>query len=835
MKARSGPGFPGSNSLTRRLIIWMTLFVILSPLVSLSPGIPSVHAQGTMITLGQPVTGTLTQQNPEDWWGVNFPKGQINITLTIPKGNTADLAFAWSPFQAGTPLGENYPSLANVIHNPGSSNQTYQFVVPGDDFLLNFPFFVPGPTAIRVYSPSSNYGTTGTVSYTLTVLQPQQFTTIISGNLNSFNNVRAGTPILYSLTAPVTGAYNITMKANATASSLFFSVTAYENEFYLPMSNNNLALGQTSMLIILSATATTYFIVTPYSNPSPSTRPFKGNVTVTYQSLPTISPGQQVTGTPTGPPAFYLSSLPVGNYYNITLTPAPTITGRLDIYSPSWPGDFSSNIGSSATTGLGVTQKVRNLVMFYLSSYSFSNSSGYVPITPSIPGPRPDKVLIRVTASGTGSYTLRLDSAPFPQLSPNTPVSLKFSTTKGPYYSFYQTQSGPGAYTESLPFLITNSTVNWSSEIDLDGVIQDLGGFDPNRLLRTYTDFLLGSASSTQVQSWQAMNERNFASYALTTPKNSTLQLGYGTVFAVTPYVGATIGPLSYGNSTIKSTLSYTFKPPTTITTSVPTKDFLSGLNVNLYAIPLIAGTTYRLDDTHTSADETWALYDPATGLTVPTQGPFLAPGVSTDPNQQLTSDYLYFTPPASGTYYLVAGINPGPLISGPNPAGLPEEHYTFSVTVSSSPPGAATQLSVTLSTPPQATAGQTIKINGTVTNTGSNNASNVIVTITLPGQLSTTQSLSTTIGTLTPNQSASFTWTLTASGSGTVTATVVTSSDNAPQNVKTSSISISGTQPGQSGTSIFSSPIDVALIAGVLAAIVALALGFMIGKRRKQ
>lgn len=789
-----------------------------------------------MITLGQPVTGMLGQQNPEDWWGVNFPRGEINITLTVPKGNTADLAFAFCPFQAGTPIMETYPSLANVIHNPGS-NQTYQFVAPGTDPLLTVPFLVPGPSAIRVFSPSSNYGRTGSVTYTLTVVQAQQFTTITPGNLNSFNNVRAGTPILYSLTALQTGAYNITMKANATASSLWFSVTAYEGDFFLPMSNNDLLLGQSNMLIVLSTTTTTYLTVTPYLNPSPSTKPLKGNVTISYQPLATISPGQQITGTPASTPRFYLTNLPVGSYYNFTLTPAPTMSGRVDIFSPAWPGDFSSSIGSSATPGVGVVQKIRNLVVFYLSSYSSSNSSGYRPVAgQTVPGPRPDRVLVRVTATGTGSYTLRIDGAPFPQLNPNTPASLKLSTTNGPFYTFYQAQSGPGSYIESLPYTVTNSTASWSSEIDLNGVIPGLGLFDLNQLLRSYASFLLGPVSRNTVESWQSERERNFITNSNFSHTNTTVQIGYGTVATATPFMGATIGSIFYGNSTIRATLSYTLKSPTSVAVGVPTNDFLSGLNVNLYSISLSAGTTYRLDDTHNSAGETWALFDPSSGLTVPTLGPFLVAGVSTDPNQAQASDYFYFTAPATGTYYLAAGINPGPLVAGPNPAGTPEEHYTFTVTAISSSSTSTTQLTVTLSAPSQATAGQTIKINGTVTNTGANNANNVIVTITLPGELSTTQSLSATIGTLAPNQSASFSWTLTTSGSGTVTATVITSSDDAPQNVKTSSVNISSTsQPGSTSTPFLSTSAGAALITGVLAAVVAAALGFFLGKRRKQ
>ena len=557
--------------ITRSVVIVLFFAVILSPLGILNLSVPKVHAQGTTITLGQPVTGTLSQANPEDWWGVNIPRGQVNITLTIPHGNPADLAFSFSPFYAGAPLGETYPSLANTIHNPGS-NQTCQFVAPSTDNGFLIPFLVPGPSAIRVFSPSSNYGRTESVTYTLTIVQLQGFTTITAGTLSPFNKVRASTPILYSFNAPTTGAYNITMNANATSSALLFSVSAFENDLYLPLSINNLALGQRSMLIVLSSTATTYLIVTPFINPSPSIIPLKGNVTVAYQSLPVITPGQPITATPTGPATFYLSHLAVGSYYNLTLTPPATMTGRLDVYSPSWaPGDPSSNIASSATPGSGVVQKVRNLVMFYLSSYSYTNSSGYVPIAgPTIPGPRPDKVLIRVTTSGTGSYTLKIDSAPFPQLGPNSPIGLTFSTTKGPYYSFYQAHSGPGSYTESLPFTITNSTVSWSSQIDLDGVIQDLGAFDPNRLLRTYGDFILGATSKTQVQSWPIMNERNFDAFALTRPQNSTLQLGYGTVLSVTPYIGATIGPIFYGNATTKSTLSYTYKATTPIATGTP-------------------------------------------------------------------------------------------------------------------------------------------------------------------------------------------------------------------------------------------------------------------------
>ena len=219
----------------------------------------------------------------------------------------------------------------------------------------------------------------------------------------------------------------------------------------------------------------------------------------------------------------------------------------------------------------------------------------------------------------------------------------------------------------------------------------------------------------------------------------------------------------------------------------------------------------------------------------MPTQGPFLAPGVSTDPNQPLTSDYIYFTAPATGTYYLAAGINPGPLIAGPNPAGLPEEHYTFTVTVASTPPGSTTQLTVTISAPSQATAGQTIKINGTVTNTGSYNANNVAVNIVLPSGLSTSQSLFTTIGTLTPGQSAVFAWNLTVSGSGTVSAGLITSSDNAPQTVKTSTLNISpANQQGPSTTPFFGSTTGVALLTGVLAAIGGLAAGVAVGRKRR-
>jgi hypothetical protein len=345
-------------------------------------------------------------------------------------------------------------------------------VAPSTQFLLSFPFLVPGPTAIRVYSPSSNYGKTGSVASTLTIVQVEQFTTITVGNLNPFNNVRAGTPVLYAVNAPSAGAYNITMHANATASSLFFSVTAYEGNFFLPMSDNNLFLGQSSLLVVLS-TLTTYLIVTPYLNPSPSSKPLKGNVTINTDTLATIVPGQQITGTLSGQPVFYLATLPVGNYYNVTLTPSPAVTGRLDIFSPTAQGISNGNVASSASPGNGVVQKVRNLVVFYWSSYSFTNSTGYLPIAgPTISGPRPDKVLIRVSGSGVGSFNLKLDIAPFATMAPNTPVSLRFSATKGPFYSFYQAGSGAGAYTLSLPYTVTNSTVVWSSEIDLDGVTQ---------------------------------------------------------------------------------------------------------------------------------------------------------------------------------------------------------------------------------------------------------------------------------------------------------------------------------------------------------------------------
>jgi hypothetical protein len=262
-----------------------------------------------MIQLGQPVSGTLSLPNPEEWWGVNFPRGEINITLTIPRGSAADLAFSFSPFQAGTPFGVSSPSDANVVHNQVGGNETIQFVAPSTQFFLNLPFLVPGPTAIRVYSPSSNYGKTGSVTYTLTVVQVEQFTTVTVGSLNSFDNVRAGTPVLYAVNAPSAGAYNITMHANATASALWFSVTAYEGDFFLPMSDNNLFLGQSSAVLVFS-TLTTYLIVTPYLNPSPSSKPLKGNVTINSDPLTTIGPGQLITGTFSGRPVFYLANLP---------------------------------------------------------------------------------------------------------------------------------------------------------------------------------------------------------------------------------------------------------------------------------------------------------------------------------------------------------------------------------------------------------------------------------------------------------------------------------------------------------------------------------------------
>ena len=818
------------------LLACLLVLVILSPLGSLTQFIPAVHAQGTMIQLGQPVSGTLSLPNPEEWWGANLPRGEINITLTIPRGNAADLAFSFSPFQAGTPFGVSNPSLTNVVHNQIGGNETIQFVAPSTQFFLGFPFLVPGPTAIRAYSPSSNYGKAGSVTYTLTVVQVEQFTTTNVGNLNSFNNVRAGTPVLYSVNVPSAGAYNITMHANATASSLFFSVTAYESDFFLPMSDNNLLLGQSSVLLVLS-TLTTYLIVTPYLNPSPNSKPLKGNVTINSDPLTTISPGQQITGAFSGPPVFYLATLPLGSYYNLTLTPSSTMAGFLDIFSPSWPGASEGNIASSASPGNGVVQKVRNLVVFNWSSYSFTNSSGYLPVAgPTISGPRPDKVLIRVTGTGSGPYSLKLDSAPFASLAPNIPVSLRFSTTNGPFYSFYQANSGPGAYTLSLPYTVTNSTVNWLSEIDLDGVTQMLGTFDPQRILRSNSGFLFGStASQNQVESWQAMWERNFLTNNFFFAQNTTLQVGFGTAFATTPYLGATIGPIFSGNSTYESNLSYSFKAPTPAAFGVSKTDFLSGVNVNLYSVQLSAGSTYRLDASHISASEVWAVYDPTSGLTVPSQGPFLLPGISTDPNQPQTSDYFYFTAPATGTYYLAAGINPGPVISGPSLV-QPEEQYSFVVTLSYSPPGSMTQLSVTLSAPSQTSQGQTILINGTVTNTGSYNANNVAVTITLPGQLTTSQSLSTTIGNLAPGQSASFKWTLTTSGSGTATATIITSSDNAPQSVKTSAVNISATnQPGSPSPPFLSSPTGAALITGIVAAIAAFATGLVIGKKRKQ
>jgi uncharacterized protein DUF11 len=523
----------------------------------------------------------------------------------------------------------------------------------------------------------------------------------------------------------------------------------------------------------------------------------------------------------------------LGSYYNLTLTPGPTMTGRLDVFSPSWPGASNGNIASSASAGKGVVQKVRNLVVFYLSSYSFTNSSGYLPVAGvTISGPRPDKVLIRVSGSGSGSYSLKLDSAPFATLAANTPVNLRLSTTNGPFYSFYQASSGPGAYTLSLPYTVTNSTVSWSSQIDLDGVIQSLGTFDPQRILRSNFGFLFGStATQNQVGSWQAMWERNFLVNNLAFAQNTTMQVGFGTASAITPYLGATIGPIFGGNSTYKATLSYSLKAPTPVAFGVSTTDILSGVNVNLYSVQLSAGSTYRLDGGHISASEIWAVYDPTSGLTVPSLGPFLLPGVSTDPNQGQASDYFYFTAPATGTYYLAAGINPGPVISGP-PLVQPEEQYSFLITVAYSPPGSITQLSVTLTAPSQTSQGQTIVINGTVTNTGLYNANNVVVTITLPGQLTTSQSLSTTIGNLAPGQSASFTWTLATSGSGTATATIITSSDNAPQNVKTSAVSISATI--SSSPPFLSSTTGAALIAGIVAGIVAFAIGLVIGKKRK-
>jgi hypothetical protein len=789
-----------------------------------------------MIQLGLPVSGTLSLPNPEQWWGVILPRGEINITLTIPRGNAADLAFSFSPFQAGTPFGVSNPSLANVVHNQVGGNETIQFVAPSTGFLLNFPFLVPGPTAIRVYSPSTNYGKTGSVTYTLTVVQVEQFTAITVGNLNSFNNVRAGTPVLYAVNVPSAGAYNITMHANATAPTLYFSVTAYEGDFFLPMSDNNLLLGQSSLLLVLSA-VTTYLIVTPYLNPSPSSKPLKGNVTINTDPLTTIGPGQQIVGTFSGPPVFYLANLPLGSYYNLTLTPSSTMTGRLDIFSPSWPGASNGNIASSTSPGNGIVQKIRNLVVFYWSSYSFTNSTGYLPVAgPTISGPRPDKALIRVSGSGGGPYGLKLDGIPFATLAPNTPVSLRLSTTNGPFYSFYQASSGPGAYTLSLPYTVTNSTVSWSSQIDLDGVTQSLGTFDTQRVLRSSSGFLFGSAvAQNQVGSWQAMWERNFLVNNFFFAQNTTMQVGFGTAFATTPYVGATIGPIFNGNSTYKSNLSYSFNAPTPVAFGVSKTDFLSGVNVNLYSVQLSAGSTYRLDASHISASEIWAVYDPASGLTVPSQGPFLLPGVSTDPNQPQTSDYFYFTAPATGTYYLAAGINPGPIISGPSLV-QPEEQYSFIVTRAYGPPGSSTQLSVTLTAPSQTSQGQTIQINGTVTNIGSYNANNVVVTITLPGQLTTSQSLSTMIGNLAPGQSASFKWTLTTSGSGIATATIITSSDTAPQNVKTSAVTISPTnQPGSASTAFLSSPTGAALIAGIVAGIAAFATGLVIGKKRKQ
>jgi hypothetical protein len=313
------------------------------------------------------------------------------------------------------------------------------------------------------------------------------------------------------------------------------------------------------------------------------------------------------------------------------------------------------------------------------------------------------------------------------------------------------------------------------------------------------------------------------------------MQVGFGMAFASVPYLGATIGPISSGNSTYKANLSYSFKTPTPIAFGVSTTDFLSGVNVNLYSVQLSAGSTYRLDASHISASEIWALYDPTSGLTVPSLGPFLLPGVSTDPNQPQTSDYFYFTAPTTGTYYLAAGINSGPIISGP-PLVQPEEQYSFVVNLAYSPPGSMTQLSVTLTAPSQTSQGQTILINGTVTNIGSYNANNVVVTITLPGQLTTSQSLSTTLGNLAPGQSGSFKWTLITSGSGTATATIITSSDTAPQNVKTSAVNISPTnQPGSASTAFLSSPTGAALIAGIVAGIVAFATGLVIGKKRKQ
>lgn len=703
----------------------------------------------TTLSVNQTVTGTLTFNTQQASYGIHLDPGQYNITLNV--SSAANLGFQVSRWVLGIPT---FITVA-TISPPGVGRNSSTLLL-----LPTIGIQTPGDYVIRIYpSTTSTLGT-----YWLRVQQISYFQTIpVNQRVNSTGWV-APRALLYEVNIPQFATYNITLTTNSVAS---LGINLYEDDIYLPFASFTAINGRASFLAPLR-TGDVYFEASALVAPGTSVR---GSFSVNSTSTATLSVGSTIQGTiRVGREVDYYANLPAGYYYNLTLQ--VPLGENLDLFAYS-PTTGNTPIAQSTNPSLGATEGISNLVVFNSRSYAVNLQGAYQ--TGGFQA-APDRVLIGVRNITVSSPSLRpfnltLTRQPFPTLTPSATTNVYLNSTTGPFYRFYtSTQTSPAVYNITYQYKVWG-TATWSNGIILSAAEKSykLATTPSTGVNLLYNQHLYFTPQSFQyaTERWITESISNTTFNSNTFSRNFTMGIPVFAYMESSPiYIGAKLEGLS-GHSAYNGTLSYTQNGATVIPVGSLQSDFLRSDQISLYKTTLKAGHTYRVNLQFVSMNVLSTVYS-TTGFLQPTTPPLFNLIFVTDSNLNESAYYYLFTPTVTADYFIV---NSGPIFL----AGTPDTSYTLQIQEVAPP-----SLSLTLNIPASQEIGQPFTLTATVTNNGNFEAENVTLSPSFTG-LTSTNTPTTMLGTLSPGASAQVTWNLNSTSPGNYPINVQASSNNTP------------------------------------------------------
>src|SRR3990170_1837091 len=707
-----------------------------------------VAEESSRLQIGQRVSGALSNSNTEDSYAINLPRGGYNVTLEV--GSTADLGFNTTLWMQGMLTASLFGGWMSQDTGGPGVDEVFTLILPQASQLGLLP---PGDYVIVVYGRV--FG-----AYNLTVSQVRTYASLSLDTPRSFQASSPGWFDLFWYTAQTGDVYNFTVRSNSTSAAFFVAV--YEDDIFLP-AEFSIVYSALPYFLVPSGAGELYFQLLP--GPGSPSGAVQGNVTISRTTMPSLTSGQRVQGTlNSNGEARYWAPLSVGSYHNFTLDVPSTADLRLELWSPSEPTFFPPQSSPSPAAwsnapGNGADERITNFAIFQFSSYAVNGSGHFQKTFADGPfGASPGKVIVKVSGNPSASFNITLTSSLFPVLAPDNPRAVAVDSTTGPFYRFYRTSS-QGAYNITFDYDVSGSSPGWASTISLVSPGSIPRTFQLNLIFQTWylASFFTPQSYQRIAQSWVAESPSLSDSQSNQDGSsiNRTLEIPSFAIPHPDPVYVGVVGSFSNGVSRYNGTLVYHLSSPVQASVGPLYTSRIDWPDTQIYRIDLVGGHPYRPPVDYTTADLMWAIYD-SSGLLVPSQQSILWVFLTSDINYPDAGDEILIQPSASGTYYLATSItvNLGPQTV---PSGT-EGDYSFRITEVKPP-----MLGLTLSPPATAEIAQAYRVNGTVQNSGSTVAENVVVTLTLPSGTTSAQATTSNLGNLQPGETRPLSWTLTS------------------------------------------------------------------------